>query len=226
MEAIRTAALEPCALVIFGATGDLNKRKLIPALYHLYLSHRLPEGLLIVGSARSPMTDEEFRRQMRDAVEKFARGGVKDERQWARFADFLHYVAANHREPESYLRLKQALMKLEREHGTGGRRVLYLAIPPDQYAPVARQIAVAGLAGRHPEGGGWTRLVIEKPFGTDIATARNLNRGLHESFGESKIYRIDHSLGKETVQNILVFPFGNAVFEPIWNRRYVDYVQI
>ena len=226
MEAIRPASPEPCALLIFGATGDLNKRKLIPALYNLFLSRRLPEGLLIVGSARSFLKDEDFRRQMRESVEKFARGGLRDESHWAAFADRLHYVPANYREPDSYLRLKEALVKLEREHGTDGRRVLYLAIPPDQYAPVARQIAVAGLAGRNAPSEAWTRLVVEKPFGNDLETARRLNRELHEFFDESQIFRIDHYLGKETVQNILVFRFGNAVFEPIWNRRYVDHVQI
>jgi glucose-6-phosphate 1-dehydrogenase len=226
MEEIRPAGIERSALVIFGATGDLNKRKLIPALYNLYSNRRLPEGLLIVGSARSFLKDEDFRRQMREAVEKFARGGIRDERAWAGFADLLHYAPANHREPDSYLRLKDALGRLENEHGTGGRRILYLAIPPDQYAPVARQIAIAGLAGRQTAKEGWTRLVIEKPFGTDLETARQLNRELHEFFDERQIYRIDHYLGKETVQNILVFRFGNAVFEPIWNRRYVDHVQI
>jgi len=226
MEALRPADPESSALVIFGATGDLNKRKLIPALYHLFLNRRLPRGLLIVGSARSFLKDEDFRRQMREAVEKFARGGIHDEKQWAGFADLLHYVPANYREPDSYLRLKDTLAKLEREHGTGGRRVLYLAIPPDQYAPVGRQIAIAGLAGRRAENESWTRLVVEKPFGTDLESARRLNRELHEFFDEKQIFRIDHYLGKETVQNILVFRFGNAVFEPIWNRRYVDHVQI
>jgi glucose-6-phosphate 1-dehydrogenase len=231
MESLRDSAPaaahpERSALVIFGATGDLNKRKLIPALYHLHLNRRLPEGLLIVGSARSAVSDDDFRRQMREAVEGFSRGGIGNDIEWSRFAELLHYIPANYREPESYLRLKDRLYKLEREHRTEGKRVLYLAIPPDQYAPVARQIAISGLAGRHQETGGWTRLVVEKPFGTDLETARQLNRELHEFFDESQIYRIDHYLGKETVQNILVFRFGNAVFEPIWNRRYVDYVQI
>jgi glucose-6-phosphate 1-dehydrogenase len=226
MEALRPAEPESSALVIFGATGDLTKRKLVPALYHLFLNHRLPRGLLIVGSARSFMKDEDFRRQMREAVEQFVRGGARDEKRWAEFADLLHYVPANYREPDSYYRLKDALVRLEREHGTGGRRVFYLATPPDQYAPVARQIAIAGLAGRNAQNESWTRLVVEKPFGSDLESARQLNRELHEFFDESQIYRIDHYLGKETVQNILVFRFGNAVFEPIWNRRYVDHVQI
>src|ERR1041385_628309 len=148
MEALRPAEPESSALVIVGATGDLTKRKLVPALYHLFLNGRLPRGLLIVGSARSFMKDDEFRRQMREAVEQFVRGGTRDEKHWTAFAELLHYVPANYREPDSYLRLKDALLRLEREHDTGGRRVFYLAIPPDQSAPVARQIAIAGLAGR------------------------------------------------------------------------------
>jgi glucose-6-phosphate 1-dehydrogenase len=216
----------PSALVIFGATGDLAKRKLIPALYNLFLGRHLPRGLLIVGSARSQLGDEEFRRNMRAAVVEFARGGLGAVEAWEQFAARLHYIPANYREAESYLRLKDALARLENEHATGGRKILYLAIPPDQYAPVIQQIAVAGLAGRHARGDAWTRVVIEKPFGTDLESARELNRETHEAFDESQVYRIDHYLGKETVQNILVFRFGNAVFEPIWNRRYVDYVEI
>jgi glucose-6-phosphate 1-dehydrogenase len=221
-----TEKLEPCALVIFGATGDLTQRKLIPALYSLTLQRRLPEGMVIIGTARSEMSHEEFRRKMRDAVGEFARGGLRDPKEWDRFARDLYYIPANHREPESYLRLKDSLSHLESKYATGGRRILYLAIPPDQYGPVIQQIAAAGLAGRHAYAGSWTRVVIEKPFGTDLETARELNRQVHEAFDESQVYRIDHYLGKETVQNILVFRFGNAVFEPIWNRRYVDYVEI
>ncbi|HEX9445592.1 MAG TPA: glucose-6-phosphate dehydrogenase, partial [Candidatus Binatia bacterium] len=218
--------LEPCALVIFGATGDLAKRKLMPALYSLYVQHRLPERWFIAGTARSQISHEEFRNLMREAVREFARGGLSDPKAWDRFAANLYYVPANYREPESYLRKKEALFQLERKYDTGGRRIFYLAIPPDQYAPVVQQLAVAGLAGRNPPSGAWTRVVIEKPFGTDLESARALNRQLHEVFDESQIFRIDHYLGKETVQNILVFRFGNAVFEPIWNRRYVDHVEI
>jgi glucose-6-phosphate 1-dehydrogenase len=224
-ESPRTEELPSCALVIFGATGDLSKRKLIPALYNLSVERRLPEGLVVAGTARSPMSHEEFRRKMRDAVVEFARGGLRDPGAWDRFAANLYYLPANYREPESYLRLKESLLNLERKFSTGGRRIFYLAIPPDQYAPVIRQIAVAGLVER-PQENGWTRIVIEKPFGSDLETARALNREVHEVFDESQVYRIDHYLGKETVQNILVFRFGNSVFEPVWNRRYIDHVQI
>jgi glucose-6-phosphate 1-dehydrogenase len=225
-EATRTEELPSCALVIFGASGDLTKRKLVPALYSLSLDSRLPEGFVVVGTARSEMSHEEFRRKMRDAVGEFGRGGLKDPKGWDRFAANLYYLSANHREPESYLRLKDSLVHLEKKYSTGGRRILYLATPPDQYGPVIQQIAAAGLAGRHARDGKWTRVVIEKPFGADLETARALNQQVHEAFDEGQVYRIDHYLGKETVQNILVFRFGNAVFEPIWNRRYVDYVQI
>jgi glucose-6-phosphate 1-dehydrogenase len=221
-----TEKLEPCALVIFGATGDLTKRKLIPALYSLSIENRLPPGMVVVGAARSEMSHEEFRRKMRGAVAEFARGGLKDPKAWDRFAANLYYLQANHREPDSYLKLKDSLSHLESMCATGGRRILYLAIPPDQYGPVIQQIAAASLSGRHVHGGSWTRVVIEKPFGADLESARELNRIVHEAFDEGQVFRIDHYLGKETVRNILVFRFGNSVFEPIWNRRYVDYVEI
>ncbi len=211
----------PCAMVIFGATGDLTKRKLIPALYSLSMDHRLPDKFSVLGYARSEMNDEEFRRKMRDATSEFSGAGLKNETAWEKFAQQLYFLPGNYQEPKDYLRLKEALAKLDRRN-----RIFYLAIPPDLYAPVIRQIAAAGLAGRGTENGRWTRIIIEKPFGSDLATAKALNREVHEVFDEEQVYRIDHYLGKETVQNILVFRFANSVFEPIWNRRYIDHVQI
>jgi len=213
-------------LVIFGASGDLTKRKLIPALYNLALEKRLPERFSVVGYARSEMTHEAFRDKMRDAVKEFSRTGLKDEGVWQQFAATLYYVRGGYEEPEGYQNLKEFVDGFDR----GGRvlpsRVFYLATPPDLYGAVVQRIAAAGLAVKESAEESRTRVVIEKPFGTDLKTARELNRHVHEVLEEKQIYRIDHYLGKETVQNIMVFRFANAVFEPVWNRRYVDHVQI
>ncbi len=215
-----------CVVVIFGASGDLTKRKLIPALYNLALEKRLPDRFAVVGYARSEMSHEEFRVKMRDAVKEFSRTGLKDKTVWQDFAKTLFYVRGGYEEAEGYQNLKELVDGFDR----GGRvlpaRVFYLATPPDLYGPVVDRIAAAGLAVRESDGEPRTRVVIEKPFGTDLQTACELNQRVHEVLDEKQIYRIDHYLGKETVQNIMVFRFANAVFEPIWNRRYVDHVQI
>ncbi|HUF42846.1 MAG TPA: glucose-6-phosphate dehydrogenase [Verrucomicrobiae bacterium] len=215
-----------CVVVIFGASGDLTKRKLIPALYNLALEKRLPERFAVVGYARSEMSHEEFRVKMRDAVKEFSRTGLKDKTVWQDFAKTLFYVRGGYEEAEGYQNLKELVDGFDR----GGRvlpaRVFYLATPPDLYGPVVDRIAAAGLAVRESDGEPRTRVVIEKPFGTDLQTACELNQRVHEVLNEKQIYRMDHYLGKETVQNIMVFRFANAVFEPIWNRRYVDHVQI
>ena len=215
-----------CVVVIFGASGDLTKRKLIPALYNLALEKRLPDRFAVVGYARSEMSDDDFRAKMRDSVKEFSRTGLKDKSLWQEFAKTLYYVRGGYEDAEGYQKLKEFVDGFDR----GGRvlpaRVFYLATPPDLYGSVVERIAAAGLAGREGDGEPRTRVVIEKPFGTDLQSARDLNHRVHEVLEEKQIYRIDHYLGKETVQNIMVFRFANAVFEPIWNRRYVDHVQI
>jgi glucose-6-phosphate 1-dehydrogenase len=215
-----------CVLTIFGASGDLTKRKLIPALYNLALEGRLPERFAVVGYARSEMSDEEFRKKMREAVSEFSRTGLNDESVWQEFAANLYYVAGGYNGQEGYQKLKEFIEGFDRGSRVKPVRVFYLATPPDLYGPVTQQLVAAGLAFRESEGEPRTRVIIEKPFGTDLDTARDLNRKVHEVLDEKQIYRIDHYLGKETVQNIMVFRFANAVFEPIWNRRYVDHVQI
>ena len=221
------AAKKPhaCVLVIFGASGDLTKRKLIPALYNLALEKRLPERFAVVGYARSEMTDESFRDKMREAVKEFSRTGLKDD-VWQQFANTLYYVRGGYEENDGYQSLKEFVDGFDRGSRVLPARVFYLATPPDLYGKLIESIATAGLAPKETDGEPRTRVVIEKPFGTDLQTARELNRRIHEFLDERQIYRIDHYLGKETVQNIMVLRFANAVFEPIWNRRYVDHVQI
>ncbi|MGO8686545.1 MAG: glucose-6-phosphate dehydrogenase [Candidatus Dormibacteria bacterium] len=213
----------PTALVIFGATGDLTKRKLMPALYALAIDGLLPEKLAVIGAGRHPLSDEEFRAAMRDAVTRFARLRL-DEEVWSRFASGLSYAAFS--ETDGGLdAVKQALERADGERGTAGNRIYYFAIPPSGFAPLAELLQREGLS-RELEGGGFRRMVVEKPFGRNLATARELNAALHGAFEEQQIYRIDHYLGKETVQNVLVFRFANGIFEPIWNRRYIDHIQI
>ena len=215
-----------CVLTIFGASGDLTKRKLIPALYNLALEKRLPERFAVVGYARSEMTHDVFRAKMREAVSEFSRTGLKDESIWSDFAANLYFIPGSYDEPSGYKNLKDFLDGFDRGSRVPPVRVFYLATPPELYGQVIQQIAAIGLASRESDDEPRTRVIIEKPFGTDLATARELNRRVHEVLDEKQVYRIDHYLGKETVQNIMVFRFANAVFEPIWNRRYVDHVQI
>lgn len=225
-----------CALVIFGASGDLTKRKLLPALYALAHDGLLPERFAVVGFARREKSHEAFREEMRTAVEEFSRLRPPKPEIWDRLAQGLYYVSAAFEDAAGYERLRDLLAEVDRRHETGGNRVYYLATPPSAYAAIVTRLGAAGLvseawdgsrtdAGRAP-GVGWSRIIIEKPFGRDLATAVALNGELHRVFRERQVYRIDHYLGKETVQNILTFRFGNSIFEPLWNRRYVDHVQI
>jgi len=225
-----------CVLVIFGASGDLTRRKLLPALYALAHDGLLPDRFAVIGFARREKDHEAFRDEMRGAVEQFSRLHPLKAEVWDRLAQSLYYVAASFEDPAGYERLRLLLADVDRQHGTGGNRLYYLATPPAAYADVVARLGASGLAskawdGPHdtdpaPEAHGCCRIIVEKPFGRDLATALALNAEIHRVFREQQVYRIDHYLGKETVQNILTFRFGNSIFEPLWNRRYVDHVQI
>jgi glucose-6-phosphate 1-dehydrogenase len=215
---------DACAVVVFGASGDLTARKLMPALYNLARERLLPGGFSIVGFARRDWDDDKFRAVMKEAVTKFSREPL-DEELWDSFARGLHYVRGEFDQMDAYENLAERLHKQDTAHGAGGNRLFYLATPPEAYAPIAQRLGEAGLS-RGGNDGGWARLVVEKPYGRDLESARKLDQAIGLVFRERQIYRIDHYLGKETVQNIMVFRFGNGIFEPVWNRRYVDHVQI
>src|SRR5437868_4862332 len=217
----RTA--EPCAVVIFGASGDLAKRKLIPALYRLVQERLLPAEFAIIGLGRTAMTDEEFREKMKQAVLEFSEAKSVDEEVWQSFAGGMRFLPSNIDRPECYADLAKMLEQVDRERGTQGNRLFYLSVAPEFYAEAVKQLGEAGLTRQDK---GWVRVVIEKPFGTSLESARELNRQILKHLDEKQIYRIDHYLGKETVQNLLVFRFANGIYEPLWNRQYIDHVQI
>lgn len=208
----------PAALVVFGASGDLTARKLIPALRELHAGGQLPDGFALVGTARTPMSDHDFQARVLDASPD-----VDDA--WRAAVERFRYVPGEYHDPATYKGLSAALSELDAQHGTGGNRLFYLATLPSLFGTIAQQLGEAEL--NRPSGeGSFARLVIEKPFGRDLASAIELDEVIHRSFDESSVYRIDHYLGKETVQNVLALRFANAIFEPIWNRRYIDNVQI
>jgi len=215
---------QPCAVVIFGATGDLTRRKLMPALFRLAEQRQLPAGFTVIAVARKPMSDEAYAAFVRDALVEHKVITEGDHALWTSFAQGIRYVQGEFQDPTGYQRLAETLAEVDATRGTGGRRLFYLATPPPAFPVIVQQIGQAGINQTPPEG--WSRLIIEKPFGTDLASARALNHELHAVFAEYQIYRIDHYLGKETVQNILVLRFANGIFEPLWNRRYIDHVQI
>ena len=213
----------PCILVIFGAAGDLTKRKLVPALYNLRKDNLLPESFAIIGVARAEMNDEEFRRRLRDEMNEFATEKIESE-VWDWIAQRLFYLSGDFNDDQTFANLKDALEKIDREHDTLGNYCFYLATAPQYFAPVIQKLGAAGLTKEGKDH--WRRVVIEKPFGSDLKSAQKLNRDISRVLKEDQIFRIDHYLGKETVQNILIFRFGNGIFEPIWNRSYIDCVQI
>jgi len=224
---------EPCTFVIFGASGDLTRRKLLPALYALAAEQRLPGGFSVVGAARSQWNDAQFRERMRAAIAEFSRIPFQSA-VWEPFAASLFYLPVEYDDPLHHARLKEMVRTLATQKGTRGNSLFYLATPPSAFLPIIRRLGESWERGRPARPGaaetaalpGWARIIVEKPFGRDLASAHELDRLLQQVFGEEQVYRIDHYLGKETVQNILVFRFANGIFEPVWNRRYVDHVQI
>jgi glucose-6-phosphate 1-dehydrogenase len=221
----RPRTAPPCAMVIFGATGDLTRRKLVPALYNLARAGHLPEELGVVGFARSAGEDAAFREELRSGVKEFSRTGY-DANAWEPFAAGISSLRGDYEAPEGYRRLSDRLQALDRERGAAGNRLFYLATPPNVTASIATQLGAAGLVRPPSPQGPWTRVVIEKPFGHDLASAEALNQAVGGVFDEQQVFRIDHYLGKETVQNIMVLRFANAMFEPVWNCRHIDHVQI
>ncbi len=213
---------EPCVMVIFGASGDLTKRKLMPALYKLARARLLPPGFSVLGVSRTALDDDGFRTRMKEAVEMFSEN-PPDEASWESFAGGLFYIPASTQESETFHKLGPMLEQVDRQRGTCCNRVYYLATPPSSFVEIIRGLKEAGLS--RPQRG-WTRIVIEKPFGHDLESARALEREVSDAFDDNQVFRIDHYLGKETVQNLMAFRFANGIFEPIWNRRYVDHVQI
>ena len=215
---------EPHVMIIFGASGDLTKRKLLPALYSLAKERMLPPNFAVVGVARNPTSHEEFREQMKAGCDAYSRRKPVEEVVWSDLGPGLFYIEGEFNEPETYRLLKTLLDKIEKERGTPPNRLFYFSTPPSVFPMILEHLGQAGLISRKLSP--WTRVIVEKPFGHDLESAQNLNRQLKQVFREAQIYRIDHYLGKETVQNMLTFRFANGMFEPIWNQYHIHHVQI
>ncbi len=217
-----TPPADSCVLVLFGASGDLTKRLLMPALYNLACDGLLPKHFAVVGLALDELTTEQFRARLTADVQTFTTRPTFDPRVWDDFVARLHYTSGNFADPATYLRLAELVARLDAEHQTGGNVLFYLAVPPPVFGMISVNLDRAGFKNRDK---GWTRLIVEKPFGNDLKSAIELNRTLLATCSESQIYRIDHYLGKETVQNLLAFRFSNGIFEPLWNKNHVDHIQ-
>ncbi len=217
-----TTSLSPTIIIIFGSTGDLTWRKLIPAIYNLYLDNWLPEHFAVVGIGRSEQTNDQFRKHVQTGVDKFSRTGKSIPAAWERFSHCLSYFQGELSTDTTYAGIEKLIQQYETEWGASCNRLFYLAVPPVFFTDIVTRIGKRSFAKNTLT----NRIVIEKPFGYDLQSARELNKLLHGMFDECQIYRIDHYLGKETVQNIMAFRFANLLFEPIWNRNYIDSVQI
>jgi glucose-6-phosphate 1-dehydrogenase len=216
----------PCAFVIFGASGDLAKRKLIPALYELAREKLLPNEFALVGFSRSEMSDDAFRKVCREALDKHARTKPIDDAVWKRLSGAMRYQRGDYGTPEDYDKLAGVLDRFDQKFGTAGNRLFYLSTPPETFDEVIVNLGDLTVAHRGDHHASWQRIIIEKPFGRDLKSASDLNKLLHRHFAENQVFRIDHYLGKETVQNLIVMRFANSIFEPIWNYKYIDHVQI
>jgi glucose-6-phosphate 1-dehydrogenase len=214
---------DPCTIVIFGASGDLTKRKLLPALYNLKALKLLPTDFAVIGNAVTDGNDEMYRKQITEDIKQFATRQV-DEKEWSDFANRSYYIQGDFNSIDTFKHLAAKISDVRKTWNLPGNVLFYLAVAPRFFAKVVEQLNAVGLTAQ--ETNAWRRIIVEKPFGHDLASARELNSELSKNVKESQIYRIDHYLGKETVQNIMVFRFGNSTFEPIWNRRYIEYVQI
>lgn len=225
-EEAQTRLVEPCILVIFGATGDLTSRKLIPALYNLLHDGQLPSLFACIGFARRPKTHDQFRDEMKEAITQYSRTKPLEESLWNHFKDHLFYHISEFHDDAGYAQLKTFLQDLDARLGTKGNRIFYLATPPSYFTLICQKLHAAGLIYQESEQNRWSRIIIEKPFGHDLTSAEALQHELLHYLSEKQIFRIDHYLGKETVQNLLVFRFGNSIFESLWNHRYIDHIQI
>ncbi|HMQ68150.1 MAG TPA: glucose-6-phosphate dehydrogenase [Ignavibacteria bacterium] len=216
---------EACVMVIFGASGDLTRRMLIPDLYKVFSEKMLPENFTVLGFSRKDLDDESFRDSMKRSVIEFTNEENFNQELWDKFEKNIYYMSENYDDPDSYARLCDKLESFEKEKNIKGNRLFYLAVPPDSLSPILKNLALCGLNVNESKRS-WTRIILEKPFGHDLESALKLNKKIRQYFTEDQIYRIDHYLGKESVQNILVTRFANGIFEPIWNRNYVEYVEV
>src|SRR5271169_4438939 len=219
------SVVEPCTVVLFGASGDLAKRKVIPAMFDLAIHKALGARYGIIGFSRTAMTDESFRTTIGEAAKTISEVGPIDPQQWNDFAGNLYYSPGDYSKPESFQELAKRIKDISEQKKLGGNRLFYISTPPEVYPDIVEQIGKAGL-NKPSSPDSWVRIIIEKPFGRDLASAQDLNKKVLGVFNENQVYRIDHYLGKDTVQNLLVLRFGNGIFEPLWNRNYVDHVQI